>query len=85
MRALREISSSLNLKSGKVNREIIQEKTGADRGKLVPTAAGQVVSDFLTNHFDQIVDYDFTANVEEYFDEIAEGKLERNTMLERLL
>ena len=70
------------LENNTVNREVIQEKTGADRGKLVPTAAGQVVSDFLTNHFDQIVDYGFTAKVEEEFDEIASGKLERNSMLE---
>ena len=70
------------LKDGAVNREVVQEKTGADRGKLVPTAAGQVVSDFLTNHFDQIVDYGFTAKVEEEFDEIAQGKLERNRMLD---
>lgn len=65
-----------------VKREVIQEKTGSDRGKLVPTASGQVVSDFLTNHFDQVVDYGFTANVEEEFDEIANGKMERNKMLE---
>jgi DNA topoisomerase-1 len=65
-----------------VERTIIQEKTGADKGKLIPTASGQVVSDFLTNHFDQIVDYGFTADVEEEFDEIAEGKMERNKMLE---
>ncbi|MDB5168109.1 MAG: topA [Candidatus Saccharibacteria bacterium] len=70
------------LKNNEVNREVVQEKTGADRGKLVPTPAGQVVSDFLTNHFDQIVDYGFTAKVEEEFDEIANGKLERNAMLE---
>lgn len=70
------------LKDNEVNREVVQEKTGADRGKLVPTAAGQVVSDFLTNHFDQIVDYGFTAKVEEEFDEIAQGKLERNSMLD---
>lgn len=71
----------LNLASSAVEREIIQEKTGADRGKLVPTASGQVVSDFLTDHFDEIVDYGFTASVEEHFDEIADGKLERNVML----
>ena len=64
-----------------VSRQVVQENTGADRGKLVPTAAGQVVSDFLTNHFDQIVDYGFTADVEEEFDQIARGKLARNTML----
>jgi DNA topoisomerase-1 len=58
------------------------ENTGADKGKLVPTASGQVVSDFLTNHFDQIVDYGFTADVEEEFDDIAEGKMQRNKMLE---
>jgi len=71
----------LSLKDSRVQREIVQEKTGSDRGKLVPTAGGQVLSDFLTTHFDRIVDYDFTANVEEEFDEIAEGKLERNAML----
>ncbi len=71
-----------SLKNGAVNREVVQEKTGADRGKLVPTPAGQVVSDFLTNHFDQVVDYGFTAKVEAEFDEIASGKLERNSMLE---
>ena len=65
-----------------VERAIIQEKTGADRGKLVPTPAGQVVSDFLTSHFDQVVDYGFTANVEEEFDRIATGNLERNKMLQ---
>jgi DNA topoisomerase-1 len=72
----------LNLDKSGVNREIVQEKTGADKGKLVPTPAGEVVSDFLTNHFDQIVDYGFTADVEEEFDDIAEGKMERNKMLQ---
>ena len=71
----------LNLENNSIERSVVQEKTGADRGKLVPTASGQVVSDFLTNHFDQIVDYDFTASVEEEFDLIANGKLDRNAML----
>lgn len=71
----------LALEGDAITRDVVQEKTGADRGKLVPTPAGQVVSDFLTNHFQQIVDYDFTANVEEYFDKIATGDLERNKML----
>lgn len=62
-------------------REVVQEKTGADKGKLVPTPAGELISDFLTNHFEQVVDYGFTASVEEQFDEIANDKLERNTML----
>lgn len=66
-----------------VSRKVVEEKSGADRGKLVPTPSGQVVSDFLTGHFDQIVDYSFTANVEEEFDQIATGSLARNTMLDR--
>ncbi len=72
----------LELKNNDVSREVVQEKTGADRGKLVPTASGQVLSDFLTGHFDQVVDYGFTADVEEDFDDIAKGKLERNKMLQ---
>lgn len=72
----------LQVKGSEVVREVVQEKTGSDRGKLIPTASGQVVSDFLTNHFDTIVNYDFTANVEEYFDLIADGKLDRNKMLQ---
>lgn len=71
----------LSLENNEVSREVVHEKTGADRGKLVPTPSGQVVSDFLTGHFDQIVDYSFTANVEQEFDAIAEGKLARNDML----
>ncbi len=63
------------------NREVLQEKTGADRGKLVPTATGQVIADFLTEHFEQVVDYGFTASVEEHFDDIAADQLDRNKML----
>ena len=61
--------------------EIITEKTGANKGKLLPTPSGELISDFLTNHFDQIVDYGFTAQVEEEFDEIAQGNINRNDML----
>ena len=64
-----------------IAREIIQEKTGSDRGKLVPTPAGELIADFLGNHFEQVVDYKFTANVEEEFDQIAEATLARNAML----
>jgi DNA topoisomerase-1 len=66
-----------------VERLVITEKTGADRGKLVPTGVGQMISDFLTDHFTQVVDYSFTANVEEDFDKIATGALARNVMLEK--
>jgi DNA topoisomerase-1 len=72
----------LSLAGDKVNREIVQERTGSDRGKLVPTPGGEVLTDFLTNNFTQVVDYDFTAHVEQEFDLIAEGKLARNDMLQ---
>ena len=66
-----------------VSRELIKEKTGSDKGKLVPTGVGEMISDFLTDHFTQVVDYGFTANVEEEFDKIATGALARNVMLEK--
>lgn len=71
----------LHAKEGAVSRDIIQEKTGSDRGKLVPTPAGELIADFLSDHFEPIVNYGFTASVEEHFDDIANNKLERNTML----
>jgi DNA topoisomerase-1 len=66
----------LQLLDGEVDREVVQEKTGSDRGKLIPTPSGELISDFLSNHFDQIVDYDFTSKVEEHFDDIAENNLD---------
>ena len=73
----------LTLDKKSINRTIEQEKTGSNKGKLVPTASGMVLNDFLVNHFDQVVDYGFTADVEEEFDQIASNKLARNKMLER--
>lgn len=73
---------TLSLENNSVNREIVQEKTGSNRGKLMPTPSGEVVSDFLTNHFEQIVDYGFTASVETSFDKIATGTMARNIMLD---
>ncbi len=72
----------LQLIDGTVEREITLEKTGSTRGKLVPTPAGELISDFLGKHFEQVVDYGFTASVEEHFDDIADSKLARNRMLE---
>lgn len=72
----------LNLVKEKIEREVVEEKTGSDRGKLVPTAAGKVLNDFLTDHFNQVVDYGFTADVEKEFDEIAAKKQQRNKMLQ---
>lgn len=64
-----------------VEREVVQEKTGSTKGKLVPTPAGELIADFLTDHFTQIVDYDFTAQVEDKFDKIAAAKLAKSAML----
>jgi len=72
----------LKLQNNTVSRDIETEKTGSDRGKLVPTPSGEVLSDFLINHFEPVVDYDFTAKVETEFDKIATGALARNTMLD---
>ena len=52
----------------------LTEKVGSDKGKLVPTDIGMIVTDFLVNHFETILDYNFTANVESQFDDIADGK-----------
>ena len=73
----------LQLIDNKVEREIVQEKTGSNKGKLVPTPAGELISGFLTDHFDRVVDYGFTAEVEKDFDDIAGDRLARNTMLEK--
>lgn len=62
-------------------RQIVTEKTGADKGKLVPTPAGELIADFLGHHFNEIVDYGFTANIENHLDRIADNKLERNKLL----
>ncbi|OYX43409.1 DNA topoisomerase I [Candidatus Saccharibacteria bacterium 32-49-12] len=64
-----------------VEREVVQEKTGSNKGKLIPTPSGELIADFLGEHFDQIVDYDFTANVEREFDQIADAKLAKSDML----
>ncbi|MBQ6130644.1 type I DNA topoisomerase [Candidatus Saccharibacteria bacterium] len=69
------------LENATVSRHIVQEKSGATKGKLLPTPVGELVSDFLTDNFDQIVDYGFTADVEKKLDLIAEKKLERVKML----
>jgi DNA topoisomerase-1 len=71
----------LSLIDGKVEREVVEEKTGSTKGKLVPTPAGELIAGFLGDHFKQVVDYDFTASVEKEFDAIADKKLDRNDML----
>ena len=71
----------LNYNGEEVSRDVVQEKTGSTRGKLIPTPSGELIADFLTDHFTQIVDYDFTANVETEFDKIAAADLAKSAML----
>ena len=69
------------LKNDRLSEKTLTETVGSDKGKMVPTATGMVVNDFLVNHFSNILDYNFTAKVEESFDNIAEGNEEWKTMM----
>ncbi len=64
----------LSLKEGNITEQVRTEMVGTEKSKLLPTDIGIVVNDFLTQYFPNILDYNFTANVEKQFDEIAEGK-----------
>ena len=65
----------LKLSAGKISDKIKSENTGAEKSKLFPTDIGIVVTDFLTEYFPEILNYNFTADVEKEFDDIAEGKI----------
>lgn len=69
------------LKDGNILEETKTERTGAEKSKMFPTDIGMVVNDFLLKEFPQIMDFNFTAKVEEEFDEIAEGKINWTKML----
>ncbi len=71
----------LSLTEGKIKEQTLTEKVGADKGKLIPTDIGKIVNDFLVDNFAKILDYGFTARVEEEFDEIAEGKEDWRKMM----
>ena len=73
----------LELLDDAIERSVVSEKSGSTRGKLVPTPSGELIADFLIDNFTQVVDYDFTANVEQEFDAIADAKLARNAMLKQ--
>ena len=64
---------------GKISSRTRTEIVGSEKGKLIPTDIGMVVNEFLTRYFPEILDYNFTARVEERFDDIAEGKLPWNS------
>lgn len=72
----------LMLKDGAVAEETRQENTGAEKSKLFPTDIGIIVTDFLKKNFESILDYNFTASVEKQFDDIADGDLAWQTMLQ---
>ena len=74
--------TQLTLQADKVGEKLLKENTGSDKGKLVPTDIGTIVTDFLVKNFGNILDYNFTAKVEQDFDEIAEGNIDWSTMMQ---
>ena len=73
----------LTLAQGKISASQVEERVGAEKGKLLPTDTGTVVNDFLTDNFPEILDYNFTANVEKDFDHVAEGKKEWTSLIQQ--
>jgi DNA topoisomerase-1 len=74
--------TQLTLQNSEVGEKVLKENTGSDKGKLVPTDIGTIVTDFLVKNFGNILDYNFTAKVEQDFDEIAEGNIDWATMMQ---
>jgi DNA topoisomerase I len=72
----------LELKDGAIRKVVEQENTGAEKSKLFPTDLGLVVTDFLKMYFDDIMDYHFTARIEEEFDEVAQGRMLWSKMID---
>ncbi len=66
----------------KIDKKILEENTGAEKNKLFPTDLGIVVTDFLIQHFKKVMDFGFTAKIEEEFDQIAEGKIVWSNMID---
>ncbi|MCL6267718.1 type I DNA topoisomerase [Flagellimonas myxillae] len=74
--------TQLVLEAGALAEKTLSEMIGSDKGKLVPTDIGMIVNDFLVSHFTTILDYNFTAKVEENFDEIADGEEDWQKMMQ---
>jgi len=72
----------LTLSDDKITKKTETENTGAEKGKLFPTDLGLVVTDFLKQYFDDIMDYGFTARIEGEFDDVAQGKMRWNKMID---
>lgn len=73
--------TNLTLKNGKIKASSKTETVGAEKNRLLPQDIGMIVTDYLVKNFPQVLDYKFTANVEEDFDKVAEGELEWNSMI----
>lgn len=73
--------NELELKNGGISETSRTETVGAERGKLLPQEIGMIVTDYLEKYFTDIMDYDFTANVEKEFDQIASGNLVWNEVI----
>ena len=71
----------VSISSGVIFENTLSEKFGSEKGKLIPTDIGMIVTDFLKNHFEYIMDYNFTAKVEQDFDSIASGKKDWTEMM----
>ncbi|MCW3088381.1 MAG: topA [Sediminibacterium sp.] len=78
----REVSQLKLTKDNTLEKEIFQENTGAEKNKLFPTDLGIVVTDFLKQYFTKVMDFGFTAKIEEEFDQIAEGKIAWSHMID---
>lgn len=74
--------SVYSLKGNEVIKKLENETTGAEKSKLFPSDLGLVVTDFLNKYFEDVMDYSFTARIEEEFDEVAEGKMKWNVMID---
>lgn len=69
-------------KNNEIEKTVLKENTGAEKSKLFPTDLGNVVTDFLKQYFEKVMDYNFTAHIEAEFDDIAEGKIKWNSMID---
>ena len=77
----KKVVDKLTLKNGAIKESTKTETIGAEKGRLLPQEIGIIVTDYLVKNFPQILDYQFTATVEEDFDKIAEGQMEWNSVI----
>ena len=73
--------TNLTLKNGVIKSSAKTETVGAEKGRLLPQDIGMIVTDYLVKNFEQILDYGFTANVEKDFDQIADGQMQWNSVI----